>query len=129
VDGRWCRRRRGRVRLGLRCWPMSSREERVAKNETAARDINEQIEAAHDGSSPRHVRIVCECGHATCERVVAITPDEYAHLRSDPRRFAVVREHVIADVERVVSETDRYVVVTKREGAPAEVAIEEDRRE
>jgi hypothetical protein len=109
---------------------MSSREERVAKNETAARDINEQIEAAHDGSSPgRYVRIVCECGHAMCERVVAITPDEYAHLRSDPRRFAVAREHVVADVERVVSETDRYVVVTKREGTPADVAIEEDRRE
>jgi hypothetical protein len=102
----------------------------VAKNETAARDINEQIEAAHDGSPPgRHVRIVRECGHATCERVVAITPDEYPHLRSDPRRFAVVREHVIADVERVLSEADRYVVVTKREGTPADVAIEEDRRE
>jgi hypothetical protein len=41
----------------------------------------------------------------------------------------VVREHVIADVERVLSEADRYVVVTKREGTPADVAIEEDRRE
>jgi hypothetical protein len=108
---------------------MSRREERVANNEAAARDINEQIEAAHEDSPPsRYVRMVCECGHATCERVVAITPDEYAQLRSDPRRFAVVREHVLTDMERVVAETDRFVVVTKREGVPADVAIEEDPR-
>jgi hypothetical protein len=40
----------------------------------------------------------------------------------------VVRDHVLAEVERVVSETDRYVVVAKREGTPAAVAVEEDPR-
>jgi hypothetical protein len=34
----------------------------------------------------------------------------------------------MAEVEQVVSRTDRYVVVAKREGTPAQVAIEEDPR-
>jgi hypothetical protein len=107
---------------------MSSREERVAKNEVTARDINERIEAAHEEQPGRYVRMVCECGHGRCDRVVAITPAEYADVRSDARRFAVVHDHVLADMERVVSETDRIAVVTKRGGAPAEIASEEDPR-
>ena len=59
---------------------------------------------------------------------IAITIAEYESVRADPRQFAVARGHVMADVERVVAETDRYVVVAKREGTPAAVAIEEDPR-
>jgi hypothetical protein len=32
------------------------------------------------------------------------------------------------DVERIVYETQRFVVVAKREGTPAEIAVEEDPR-
>lgn len=49
-------------------------------------------------------------------------------MRADPRQFAVVRDHVLAEVEQVVAETDRYTVVAKREGTPAAVAVEEDPR-
>ena len=47
---------------------------------------------------------------------------------ADPRQFAVARDHVLADVEQVVAESDRYAVVAKRPGIPAAVAIEEDPR-
>jgi hypothetical protein len=72
--------------------------------------------------------MVCECGLPECERLVAITQAEYEQVRSDPVRFVVVREHVIDDVERVVLETDRFVVVAKKEGVPARVAVEDDPR-
>jgi hypothetical protein len=108
---------------------VSSREERVARNESTTREINEGIEQAHQvASTPDHIRIVCECGRLECDRVLAITIVEYESVRADPRQFAVVRDHVLADVERVVAETDRYAVVTKRPGIPAAVAIEEDPR-
>ena len=60
--------------------------------------------------------------------MIAITVPEYESVRSDARRFAVVRDHVVADVELVVDEHDRFVVVEKREGTPADVAEEEDPR-
>jgi hypothetical protein len=108
---------------------VSSREERVARNETTTRQINEQIEQAHQAAPPEgHVRVLCECGREDCDRPIAMTLAEYESLRADPRQFAVARGHVLADVEQVVSETDRYAVVAKREGTPAAVAVEEDPR-
>jgi 5-bromo-4-chloroindolyl phosphate hydrolysis protein len=108
---------------------MTRREERVAQNEATSRDINEDLEEAHEGAPPdRFLRMVCECGRDSCDRVIAITIPEYQRVRSDPRRFAVMGSHLIADMEDVVDETDRFVVVRKREGVPADVASEEDPR-
>jgi hypothetical protein len=108
---------------------VSSREERVARNESTTRQINEDIEQAQKAApTPDHVRIVCECGRLECDRVIAITIAEYESLRADPRQFAVAHDHVTADVERVVTQTDRYAVVAKRPGTPEAVAVEEDPR-
>jgi hypothetical protein len=108
---------------------MTGREERVARNEAASREINERLEEAHEGApAERYMRMLCECGRESCDRLIAITLPEYERLRSDSRRFAVMRDHVIEDVESVVDETDRFVVVAKREGTAAEVASEEDPR-
>ena len=108
---------------------VSDRAERVARNEATSREINERLEHAHEGApSDRYLRMVCECGLATCDRVIAITMPEYERVRSDPRRFAVLREHVVSDAEVVVEEHDRFVVVVKREGTPAEIAEQQDPR-
>lgn len=108
---------------------MDGREKRVARNEATSREINEGIQEAHDGAAPdEHLRMLCECGQKSCERVIAITSDEYERVRSDARHFAVIRDHVIPDVEDIVEETDRFVVVAKRDGTPADVAIEENPR-
>jgi hypothetical protein len=54
--------------------------------------------------------------------------DEYRHVRMDPRQFAIVPEHFIGDIERIVLENDRFAVVAKREGTPADVARDENPR-
>ena len=109
--------------------PMSSREERMAKNEAASREINEEIEEAHQLDPPgRRFQIACECALQTCGRVITITVDEYRHVRIDPRQFAVVPEHFIGEIERIVYENDRFAVVAKREGTPADVARDENPR-
>lgn len=108
---------------------VSSREERVARNESTTRQINEQIEQAHqEAPTQSHVRMLCECGRDDCDRLIAMTLAEYEAVRADPRQFAVAHDHVLAEVEQVVAETDRYSVVAKREGTPAAVAVEEDPR-
>jgi hypothetical protein len=105
-----------------------SRDERVARNEAVSRQINEAIEAATPPTSDQHLRMVCECGLENCDRVIAITLAEYEQVRQDARTFAVVNEHVLADVEVVVGGTERFAVVQKREGEPAEVAESTDPR-
>ena len=62
------------------------------------------------------------------DRLIAMRLAEYVSVGAAPRQFAVVRDHVLAEVEQVVVETDRYTVVAKREGTPAAVAVQEDPR-
>jgi hypothetical protein len=109
---------------------VGSREGRVARNEATARRTNEQIEQAHQAAPVEgDVRVLCECGHPTCERPLAITVAEYEAVRADAAQFAVARDHVDPEVERVVAHTDRYAVVAKREGTPAAVAVQQDPRD
>ena len=102
---------------------MNSREERMARNEVASRELNEEIEAAYEGAPPSNrFDMVCECALEMCERPIDITMDEYLLVRSDLRQFAIVPDHFIGDIERIVYENDRFTVVAKREGTPADVA-------
>lgn len=76
-----------------------------------------------------YVRMVCECGRSECELLIAITVAEYEDARRDARRFVVANDHVIPDVERVGTATERYTVVAKREGTPSAVAEASDPRD
>jgi hypothetical protein len=108
---------------------MGFREERIAKNEAVVREINESVQQAH-ASAPRSsfMHIVCECGYEECDSIIALTKDEYERIRNDPRQFCVIEKHVIQDVEIVVEDNDRFAIVAKRQGTPAEVAIRTDPR-
>jgi hypothetical protein len=108
---------------------MDPRDERKARNEATSREINERLEQSHDGRDvDSTMRMVCECGDLECDRVAAISIAEYEAVRDDPRHFVVVHDHVDADLELVVRETERFAVVQKREGTPARVAEEDDPR-
>lgn len=107
---------------------MGEREARLAQNEATTREMNEKIEQAHPRSPDDYFRIICECGKPDCTRVIAISMPEYEAVRSDARHFAVVRTHAMPDIEEVVRETERFEVVRKYEGTPAEIAEEEDPR-
>lgn len=108
---------------------MDFREERIAKNEAIVRQINEVIDQTHESlPDSSFMHIVCECGYERCDEIIAVMKDEYERTRSDPRQFCVVQEHVIPDVEAIVEENDRFILVAKREGTPAEVATRTDPR-
>jgi hypothetical protein len=109
---------------------MSSREERMARNEAASREINEKIEEAYLGEPPvNQIDIVCECARMTCDAAIDITLDEYERVRMDARHFVIFPGHFFGDIERIVIENDRFAVVAKREGVPADVARDENPRE
>ena len=108
---------------------MSSREERMARNEAASREINEKIEEAYQGEPPvNRIDIVCECARTTCDAAIDITLDEYEDVRKDARHFVILPEHFVGDIEWIVFENDRLAVVAKREGVPADVARDENPR-
>ena len=109
---------------------MTDRERRMAENEAAFRDVNESLRyTAAQGASVVHtMRLVCECGDASCAEFVEVTAGEYETVRATATHFIVRPGHELTDIERVVATNDRFSVVEKRPGDPAEVATETDPR-
>ena len=94
------------------------------------REVNERLEDINKGFSPftGTMSIVCECGDATCIEQITIAPRDYEEIRADPAQFVIVRGHEAPDVEHVVDDGRPYVVVRKRAGSPARLAVETDPR-
>jgi hypothetical protein len=91
--------------------------ERAALNETIFRDANELIEDRRRqlGTEAR-IPYLCECEDEECLERVHLTADEYADVRSSPRRFVLAKGHQFTS-GKVVTETDSYLVVDKVGGA------------
>ena len=103
------------------------RQDRIARNEAAYRDVNEAIEAGRADGGDRPRPYMCECGLLDCNQLIELTGREYEAVRADPTRFFMVAGHEIPDVEHVVERHERYVVAEKDE-LGAKVAEERDPR-
>ncbi|MDP1847765.1 MAG: hypothetical protein Q8K79_08235 [Solirubrobacteraceae bacterium] len=93
----------------------SPRNERIAKNENAFRQLNESIE-----NSVQRRRtdddlggFVCECGDEDCEDIVRLPLATYEEIRRDSRLFFTVPGHEMPEAEDVVRRGEGYHVVRK----------------
>ena len=101
---------------------------RNAENESVFREVNEHVEDAHERLGVRgETEFLCECGDPGCTTRVSLTLDEYEELREAGRLFVVRHGHVAPDVERVVGENERFLIVEKT-GVAGEIAEKRDPR-
>jgi hypothetical protein len=101
------------------------RDLRIGKNEILYRAVNEEVhglDARLGAASLPTQSFLCECGNMACTERIELTNEEYEQVRTDPTTFALVNGHELPEVEYVVRRTDRYCVVRKRAGDPAELA-------
>src|SRR5918997_4245491 len=105
------------------------RTERIARNESAFRALNESLRGSIHSGRPDtdQAGFVCECGNSDCDTTFRLPLPAYESIRQDPMLFFVVPGHDIPDVEDVVDEGDGYRVVRKHEDA-AEIVEQTDRR-
>jgi hypothetical protein len=105
--------------------PGEDRTERAGRNQTLLREVNERLEGLAEAF--QHVTesssFACECADLRCTAMIDLRLSEYEALRSHPNQFVVLPGHVYSDVEKVVAEYDRYVIVSKL-GVGAEIAEE-----
>ena len=108
---------------------MDAREERLARNESLFRSVNENIEkATTSGWDDHHVyEFFCECSNLDCTLLLPMTVSTYEHVRADPKQFIVAPGHDLPEIENVVFRTNSYQVVVK-EGEAAEFVAEKDPR-
>jgi hypothetical protein len=103
---------------------LAQRQIRGGKNQALFRDVNEQIKGV---SHMTYIDFLCECADMECTEIIALAPAEYEAVRAHPERFPIKPGHDEPELERVVEEYDRYVVVEKVEAA-AEAARKLDPR-
>jgi hypothetical protein len=97
-----------------------------ARTQSLFRDVNERIEELNDERSIDG-ELLCECANKDCVATLALTRDAYEAVRRIPTHFFVLPGHEVAQIERVVLRTDRYVVVEKI-GVGGKFAVEHDAR-
>jgi hypothetical protein len=109
---------------------MDRRGKRVGENEVLFREINERLRELGEGFSlvSETTEFVCECANTSCTERVRMTLAAYEEIRSDPKRFFVVKGHEELEYEKIIGENERYLIVEKLPGGPAGVAIRDDPR-
>ena len=97
------------------------RAERLARNQSLFRSINERIVVLRAATGEPRSHFLCECASAGCVEHIGITPAQYQHVRSNPVMFAVFPNatHVFEDVERIVETHPGHWVIEKLTEAAA----------
>jgi hypothetical protein len=85
--------------------------ERLARNQTLFREVNERISEVT--SKVSFSEFICECSDPSCTRSLFASREEYEAVRLSPTRFLVARGHELPEVERVVDDHQRFLVVEK----------------
>ncbi len=94
------------------------RKERVAHNESAARELNDKLGMG---------TFLCECSDLDCTAVVRMPRELYDSIRSDSMLFFARPGHEQPEAEDVVKRHDAFVVVRKHDDV-AHIAQERDPR-
>ena len=110
----------------MRTWrSMNARADRVARNESDFRRINEQIERLE--ARPVAFEILCECADSDCMKLITIEKDVYESVRRYGRRFIVFPDHVDPTEETVFRRSSGYWIVEKLGEAAREAEAEDPR--
>ncbi|MCW2927814.1 MAG: hypothetical protein JWM86_1782 [Thermoleophilia bacterium] len=100
---------------------------RVAQNESRFRAMNERMTIAVEDfrgeRSGGDFAVMCECAVSECDQDISISPQQYARVRSNPRWYVVLPDHVLPATEEPVERFDGYWIIEKT-GPGGDVAEE-----
>ena len=93
---------------------MSLSDERLAKNESLFRAVNERLDEIGEAAPWSKTNdYLCECSDTACFANIELTKDEYEQARSRPTVFMLVPGHERLEIERVIEDNERFLLVEK----------------
>jgi hypothetical protein len=109
---------------------VNARDERLARNETIFREVNERVASVADNhlGEPIRYAFLCECSDTGCFERVDLTLGEYESVRATPTWFVIALGHELTEIEQVVRRNDEYQVVQKLGELGEAVAASDPRR-
>jgi hypothetical protein len=90
-----------------------SDELRIAKTESAFREVNERIAGSAQQIGLLQAALVCECADAECGHTIEAPLEHYEEVRSDGARFLVAPQHEEVEHEEVVESRPGYRIIEK----------------
>lgn len=100
----------------VRFWPQTGtnggvrgEREGVGESSDAFRRVNDRLagrarELDEAGPTP----FLCECADVRCTRIVLLTLEEYADVRSEDGRYVIVPGHRLPGDQRIIATGERY---------------------
>jgi hypothetical protein len=88
-------------------------DEKMARTESAFREVNEAIAATAARFDAEETDFVCECADPACAHRLNAELDDYEQVRSKATRFMLAPGHEDLEIERVVERAGEYNVVEK----------------
>ena len=85
----------------------------MLRTTTLFRELNDAVQVYFRREGNTEGDFVCECSNASCVDEILLTPAEYAKVRAHPTRFFVVPGHELSELDRIVDQNDRFMVVEK----------------
>jgi hypothetical protein len=92
---------------------MSVSLERLARNQTLFREVNERLLELNDGQKDGSMVFVCECSSVDCTATMAIGKADYESVRAHPTFFAIVPGHEILEIEKIIDQRNGFTIVQK----------------
>lgn len=92
---------------------MRTEELRIAKTESAFRDVNERIADSAQQIGLEQAALVCECADPECGHRIDAPLEDYEEVRADGARFLVAPQHEEVEHERVVETRPGYRIIEK----------------
>ena len=84
----------------------------LARNQVIFHEVNERLREIA-GLAADLTLFVCECGDPCCSEGIELDTIEYAAVRSMPNVFMIVPGHERLEVDRVIDDSDRVMLVEK----------------
>ena len=106
----------------------SARSPGQSSHSVLVRAMNEEVARLSDSLAFEELELVCECERGDCLHGITVSRDAYEAVRRFPTRFLLESEHLGAD-DRVVEQTDGYVVVEKVGPDAASAILSDPRRD
>jgi hypothetical protein len=88
-------------------------QERMARTESAFREVNEAIAETAERFEAEEADFVCECADPQCAHRVTAALEDYEEVRSEPTHFLLAPDHNQPEVEQIVERTGEFEVVEK----------------
>jgi redox-regulated HSP33 family molecular chaperone len=97
--------------------------ERVIKNISSVKDIAEEDGQQEfvEGMDEIPLLFYCECSNENCRERISITPKEYVKQHRSRSQFILISGHHIAQIERILKDYGKYIIVEKFMTPPEDV--------